>query len=61
MTRTEHGVICDALFDLHEGYNLRAIRLLEGLSMKAQKEFDAEDRHHDAAETDSIPVNAEAA
>jgi hypothetical protein len=61
MTRHEHGQLQDAIFELHEGYAFRAIRILEAMALEAQKGFDAEDRYWSSVEAESVPVNAEAA
>jgi hypothetical protein len=61
MTRHEHGQLQDAIFELHEGYAFRAIRILEEIARVAQEQFALEDEFWNEAEADSVPVNREAA
>jgi hypothetical protein len=58
MTRTELATLQRALAALREGNAYLCLAHLRGLEIRAEREFAAEDAHHDAAEADTYPINA---
>lgn len=61
MTRAELAMLHEGIKQLDRGHYYLAMNTLLVLYLDAEREHAAEDRHHDAAEADAIPVNAEAA